>query len=221
MSDEGFLGGDIFSVDAQGGTAKDLTPGIKISPSGLRWQSDGEILFTASVDGGPRAIAKLSVATGTSEMIWKGEAVLHEDGNYPNFALADDGKTSAAVIGTWAQAPEVWTGKIGTWQKATEVNADAKPHWGKAESLIWNNDGFRVQGWLLYPEKFDAGKRYPMVVSIHGGPAGQRSQSWPSVHFDVAAMAGLGYFVFFPNPRGSYGEGEAFNRRQRQRLWRG
>lgn len=211
MSDEGFLGGDIYSVNAQGGSAKDLTPGIKLSPSGLQWQSDGEILFTASVDG-EGAIARLSVASGSSEMIWKGETPLHQDGNFPNFALAHDGKTSAAIIADWQHAPEVWTGDIGSWQKTTNANTAAKPRWGRAESIVWNSDGFRVQGWLLFPENFDSAKRYPMVVSIHGGPASERSPAWPGVHFDMSAMAGLGYFVFFPNPRGSYGEGEAFTR---------
>ena len=209
MSDEGFLGGDIYTVDADGGQAKNLTPDSKLSPSGLRWLSDSQILFTASVDG-EGAIATLNPSSGASEMIWKGETTLHEDGNYPNFALADDGKTSAAVISNWQQAPEVWTGRIGEWQKATDSNAAAKPQWGKAESLVWTSDGFRVQGWLLYPDHFDPTKHYPMVVSIHGGPASERSPVWPSVHFDMSAMAGLGYFVFFPNPRGSYGEGEAF-----------
>jgi dipeptidyl aminopeptidase/acylaminoacyl peptidase len=51
-----------------------------------------------------------------------------------------------------------------------------------------------------------------MVVEIHGGPSGVRTPSWPSARFDMSAMASLGYFVFFPNPRGSYGEGEAFTR---------
>ncbi len=211
MSDEGFLGGDIYAVDVKSGEAKDLTPGIKISPNGFRWRNAGEIEFTASVDGGG-AIGKLNVATGSSELIWKGATTLHEDGNNPNFALADDGRTSAAVISDWEQAPEIWTGSVGAWQKATNANSDAKPHWGRAESVVWTSDGFRVQGWLLYPEKFDASKKYPMVVSIHGGPAGMRSPSWPSVHFDMSAMAGLGYFVFFPNARGSYGEGERFTR---------
>jgi dipeptidyl aminopeptidase/acylaminoacyl peptidase len=67
-----------------------------------------------------------------------------------------------------------------------------------------------VQGWLLYPENYNPSLHYPMVVSVHGGPAGERSPAWPSAHFDMSVMAGLGYFVFFPNPRGSYGEGEAF-----------
>jgi dipeptidyl aminopeptidase/acylaminoacyl peptidase len=209
MSDEGFLGGEIYMVLAEGGIAQDLTPGSKISASGLRWQGDTEMVYTASVDG-EGAIARLNLTMGRSEMIWKGTTPLHEDGNYPDFALAADGKTSAAVLADWQQAPEVWTGAIGEWKKVTSVNADAKPHWGKSESLVWSSDGFRVQGWLLYPENFDPGKKYPMVVSIHGGPAGMRSPVWPSVHFDMSAMAGLGYFVFFPNARGSYGEGEAF-----------
>jgi dipeptidyl aminopeptidase/acylaminoacyl peptidase len=209
MSDEGFLGGDIYSVSEQGGGAANLTPGSKISASGLHWKNDGEIVYTASVDGGG-AIANLNVKTGTSELVWKGTTTLHEDANYPNFALAADGKTSAAVIADWEHAPNVWSGGIGAWRKVTDKNPYAKPHWGKSESIVWSSDGFRVQGWLLYPEKFDPAKSYPMVVSIHGGPAGMRSPAWPSVHFDMSAMAGLGYFVFFPNARGSYGEGEEF-----------
>jgi len=49
-----------------------------------------------------------------------------------------------------------------------------------------------------------------MIVSIHGGPASQKSPSWPRAFFDLSVMAAEGYFVFFPNPRGSYGQGEAF-----------
>ncbi len=102
--------------------------------------------------------------------------------------------------------------RLGAWLQITHVNAEQKPRWGKAESLVWQSGGNPVQGWLLYPENFDASKRYPMVVDIHGGPASMRTASWPSTHFDISMMAGLGYFVFFPNPRGSYGEGEAFTR---------
>jgi dipeptidyl aminopeptidase/acylaminoacyl peptidase len=211
MSDEGFLGGDIFAAPAEGGKARNLTPGIKGSPSGFRWQSEHEILFTEAVDGGG-AIATLDAASGRTEMLWKGAETLHQDGNYPNLALANDGKTSAAIRSSWERAPEVWTGPLGQWEQATHANAEQQPRWGKAESVAWQSDGFGVQGWLLYPEHFDAAKRYPMVVSIHGGPAGMRSPGWPSVHFDLSVMAGLGYFVFFPNARGSTGSGEAFTR---------
>ncbi|HMJ61918.1 MAG TPA: prolyl oligopeptidase family serine peptidase, partial [Bryobacteraceae bacterium] len=211
MSDEGFLGGDIFAVPAEGGEARNLTPGIKSSPNGFRWQSEQKILFTEAVDGAG-AIATLDVASGRTEMLWKGDETLHEDGNYSNLALASDGKTSAAIRSSWERAPEIWTGAIGQWEQATRANTEQQSHWGKAESVVWQSDGFRVQGWLLYPEHFDAAKRYPMVVSIHGGPAGMRAPGWPSAHFDLSVMAGLGYFVFFPNARGSTGAGQAFTR---------
>ena len=130
-------------------------------------------------------------------MIWKGVDALHEDGNYPNFSLAADGKTSAAIRSSWDAPPEVWAGPIGEWKAVTHENASETPRWGKAESLVWNNDGFRVQGWLLYPEHYDPGKRYPMVVAIHGGPAGMRGAGWPSAHFDMSVMAGLGILSSF------------------------
>ncbi len=211
MSDEGFNGGDIFVVDPQGGQPRDLTPGRKSSPSGFDWRGNEDIVFTEAVDGGS-AISTLNVRTGQIETLWKGGEGIHEYGNYPNFALAKDGRTSAVVRSSWEQAPEVWAGPIGDWRPLTHANSAQHPHWGKAESVIWDNEGHRVQGWLLYPENFDTGKRYPMVVEIHGGPANLRSAAWPNARFDMSVMAGLGYFVFFPNPRGSYGEGEEFTR---------
>ncbi len=215
MSDEGFNGGDIFTIGVtmgtQGGEPRDITPGIKASPSSLMWQDSRKIVFTETVDGGG-AVSTLDAATGQIEMLWKGAEALHQDGNYPNFSFARNGKTSAVIRSSWEQAPEVWAGPAGKWHQVTHANSAQRPQWGKAESVIWNNQGFRVQGWLLYPDHFDAGKRYPMVVEIHGGPANLTSASWPSSRFDMSVMASLGYFVFFPNPRGSYGEGEAFTR---------
>jgi dipeptidyl aminopeptidase/acylaminoacyl peptidase len=209
MSDEGFLGGDIFTFE--GGGVTDLTSGMKASANGLVWRGNKEILFTEDIEGGG-GIVSLSVATGKSELLWKGPETLHQDGNYPDFSFASDGVTSAAIRSTWDAAPEVWAGKMGEWKKITTANSAQQPHWGKAESVTWQSEGSRVQGWLVYPEHFTPGKKYPMVVEIHGGPAGMRSASWPGSHFDMSVMAGLGYFVFFPNPRGSYGEGEDFTK---------
>lgn len=209
MSDEGFDGGEIYLLPSRGGEIRDLTPNVKTSPTGFCWRGKDKIVLTEAVDGGS-AIADLDVRSGQIEMRWKGGEGVHEDGNFPNFALAADGKTSAAIRSDWRHAPELYAGPIGSWIAVTSVNDSQRPHWGKAESLVWNSDGYRAQGWLVYPENFDPSKRYPMVVEIHGGPAGVRTASWPNDHFDMSVMAGLGYFVFFPNPRGSYGEGETF-----------
>ncbi len=199
MSDEGFDGGDIFVVPARGGQTRNLTEGSKATPTGLQWRNNGTILYTESLDGGG-AIATLNLSTGETEVLWKGGQELHQDGNFPNLSIARDGVTSAAIRSTWESAPEICAGAIGDWKALTRGNAEQKPRWGKAESITWQSEANRVQGWLLYPEHFEAGKRYPMVVSIHGGPSGVRSASWPSVHFDMSVMASLGYFVFFPNP---------------------
>ncbi len=211
MSDQGFDGGDIFVIPAESGDARDVTPDIKASPSGLMWQSGSKLVFTAALDGGG-AIGTLDVDSGEREVLWKGSQNLHADGNFPNLALASDGRTSAAIRSTWELAPEVSVGPIGDWTPLTHDNLQQKPRWGKAESIAWEDDGLSVQGWLLYPEHYDARRHYPMVVEIHGGPSGVRSASWPSTQFDMSAMAALGYFVFFPNPRGSYGNGEAFTK---------
>ena len=211
MSDEGFDGGDIFIADAAGGEARNVTAGSKVTPTGIRWRSEDKLLYTEAVDGGG-GIAMLDLKTGVNEVLWKGSQALHEDGNFPDLSIAADGVTSAAIRSTWEQAPEISAGHIGDWKAITSENAGQKMMWGKAESVLWQNGEYRAQGWLLYPAHFDASKRYPMVVEIHGGPSSERSASWPSAHFDMSVMAAAGYFVFFPNPRGSYGEGETFTR---------
>jgi len=70
----------------------------------------------------------------------------------------------------------------------------------------------RVQGLLLYPRGYDPARRYPLVVAVHGGPAGVMLSHWPDTGDYETMLASAGYFVFFPNPRGSFGQGEAFTR---------
>jgi dipeptidyl aminopeptidase/acylaminoacyl peptidase len=102
-------------------------------------------------------------------------------------------------------------GPIGRWEPLTGANHALAPLWGRAEKIEWKSDGLTVQGWLVHPRDEVPGKRYPLVVSIHGGPAAQLVPSWPSTWPGLAAaLAAEGYFVFCPNPRGSYGQGEAF-----------
>ncbi|HEY7698001.1 MAG TPA: alpha/beta fold hydrolase, partial [Vicinamibacteria bacterium] len=66
-----------------------------------------------------------------------------------------------------------------------------------------------VQGWLIAPRDLAPGRRYPMVVSVHGGPAAAVLPSWPSSSSPLA-LAMDGFFVFLPNPRGSHGRGIRF-----------
>ena len=68
-------------------------------------------------------------------------------------------------------------------------------------------DGWGIEGWLLKPDNFDAGRLHPLVLEIHGGPHGQ--YGWAFFH-ELQMLAGMGYLVLYANPRGSDGYGERF-----------
>jgi dipeptidyl aminopeptidase/acylaminoacyl peptidase len=211
MSDEGFTGGDVFTIPSTGGQAVNHTPNRKASVSSIAWTAPGKMLLTEIVGGGS-AITTLEIPSGLTERVWQGGESIHAGGNDANFSLSRDGKSAGVIRADWQHPPEIWAGPIGDWKQLTHNNAALKPRWGEVKNIEWTNEGSAVQGWLLYPAAFDPAKKYPMVVSIHGGPAGFNAQHWPGDRFDMTVLSALGYFVFFPNPRGSYGQGEAFTR---------
>jgi dipeptidyl aminopeptidase/acylaminoacyl peptidase len=218
MSDEGTIGGDIWTIPARGGKAQNRTPDLKASATWLAWQPSGGILFTAHEDG--RSSIFTTNLDGRATSRWSAAEVIAGDKGVFGLSISKDHKTTAIIRHAYDRPPEVWAGPIGAWKQQTHVNARHKPGWGKAESLHWKStpavagspDPATIQGWLLYPQNYDPRKRYPMVVSIHGGPASARRPGWPGPSFDFSLLSGEGYFVFFPNPRGSYGQGEAFTR---------
>jgi dipeptidyl aminopeptidase/acylaminoacyl peptidase len=215
MSDEGFHGGDLFTISADDHGVLNRTRGRKTSVSSLFWQTSDRILFTEIVGGGS-AISELTLANNSVRTIWKGAEDLHAFGNLPNFAVSKDGKFAAAERSNFETPPEIWAGPIGEWRQLTSNNSGLSPTWGTAENLEWSNDGFNIQGWLLSPRQVESGKKYPMVVLIHGGPSSAVTPEWPaSFGMSRAIVAGLssrGYYVLMPNPRGSYGQGEEFTR---------
>ena len=180
------------------------------SPAANGWLASGRILFTDHVDGGS-GIASLDPATGRVARLWSGgESIAANASN--QVSLARDEKTSALVRQSFHRPPEIWTGPLGAWQPLTHANEHVSPRWGRVRSIHWKSDEFTVQGWLLYPAGFQEKRRYPLVVVVHGGPASQLQPAFPSRSFDVSELSRAGYFVFFPNPRGSYGQGEKFTR---------
>ena len=208
MSDAGFTGGDLMVVPAGGGPAKNLTPDRKSSPAFIVWTANNKLLLTERVDGGS---AITSITTdGVAETLWQAGESIHSGSDDLSVSLTADGKTASLVRTSWSRPPEVWAGPINELAQTTRVNASAKPLWGEGKNLHWTSDGQPVQGWLLYPKNYDPAKRYPLVVSVHGGPAGARSPTWPLPGFDLTLLSAEGYFVLFPNPRGSYGSGEHF-----------
>jgi dipeptidyl aminopeptidase/acylaminoacyl peptidase len=211
MSDEGLTGGDIHSVSASGGEPENLTPNRKSSPSWFTWTKDAKILFT-EYSGGDSAIALLDPSSRKADQLWRGSERINAGGWGPTLSVSADGKTSAVVRSSFSSAPELWAGPSGNWKQITHRNAGLQPAWGDAKSLTWKNGGEPVQGWLLYPKTFDASKKYPMVVDVHGGPSYAILSDWPNAHSYAIPLSAAGYFIFLPNPRGSYGQGEAFTR---------
>ena len=213
MSDAGLTGGDIFTVGAGGGEAQNLTPEINASPSWIGWTPEKKVIFTEFV-GGDVGLASVDPQNKKVEALWRGGEYLAAGagGFSPTISLANDGATMAFVRESYAAPPEVWAGKIGEWKQLTRRNEGVTREWGDAKSIEWKNGGHEIQGWLLYPKNFDASKKYPLVVNVHGGPSWASVAKWPSPHGYAAALAGAGYFVLSPNPRGSYGQGEAFTR---------
>ena len=96
-------------------------------------------------------------------------------------------------------------------RRLTALNADlfAQRQLGAVEEL-WaesSADGRRVHGWIVKPPGFDASKRYPLVLEIHGGPF---SNYGPRFSMEVQLFAAAGYVVLYTNPRGSTSYGEDF-----------
>ncbi len=128
------MGGDIFIVPAEGGEAKNITPGMKASAGWLTWPAGGKILFGEDVDG----------ASGIATVVgqWKRSNAPHTwagallAGGYGTaISLAGDGKTAAVVRHSLAHPPEVWAGAIGDWKQITSRNAGLKPAWEKPRAF--------------------------------------------------------------------------------------
>lgn len=211
MSDQGATGGDLYAVPADGGMLADLTPGITVTPQWFAWKGNDALLVSQNAQGQVQ-LADYAVHGDQATLqaphfslpasIGAGGAVL-------SLALSADRQRVAYQQSSFEHAPEVHAGTLGSTPPpaVTHLNAALTPLWGKAVSVAWDNGGHHVQGWLIYPARFDPHKTYPMIVGVHGGPAWGVLPHWPGMS---AMYAVSGYFQFLPNPRGSYGQGEAF-----------
>ena len=217
MSDEGSTGGDIHVVPITGGGARNLTSNIKSSPSALAWTGSDRITFAQNVDGNS-SFGSVSLRDRVPKTLWTGEEMAAPSGAawVSERSLMSD-KTSdqtsdrvvtAIVRQSASTPPEVWAGPIGSWKQLTSLNSEVKPAWGEMRNVHWNNGTMRVQGWLMLPKDFDSGKTYPLIVTVHGGPSAACMSRWDER--GMGAVSAMGYFSLCPNPRGSYGQGEAF-----------
>jgi dipeptidyl aminopeptidase/acylaminoacyl peptidase len=220
MSDQGVTGGDIYLIPSAGTTATDITPNTDKTAVWIDWRKPVRgtpDLLVSWVVSGQVEISEVDPSNGRSTANYGTFPASISDGRLEqSLSLAGDGM-AAYIKSSFAKAPEVYLGQLGSEAlPVTHYNDVLQPLWGKTESVRWTSDSLPVQGWLLYPAHYDRSKKYPLIVSVHGGPSSEVQPRWPDLGYNPIAFSALDYFVLMPNPRGSYGEGEAFTQANRK-----
>jgi dipeptidyl aminopeptidase/acylaminoacyl peptidase len=216
MSDQGSTGGDIYVVPSTGGDATDVTPDRPATPVWFVWL-DEQQLGIAGINNGNSHLFVYNIATQqTSDQY---NLTLPDSigaGGLEMRISVSNTNNIAFIRSSFERPPEVWAGPLDNLKQITHYNDNLKPAWGKSEAITWDNEGFHINGWLLYPANYDPAKKYPMIVMVHGGPSAATQPRWPYAGFGAAPFSALGYFVLEPNPRGSFGEGEKFTQANRK-----
>ena len=232
MSDQGATGGDVWVVSADGGQPRDLSGGQTTSPAWIEWDSNQE-LFVSELSGGDCQLTRYhlpGLPMGPGTVVSDRQPIFSIPGNVGDgrleLSLSSTADHSKFVFraSTFDRPPEIYeampgkkpaVGLEGVTQ-LSHFNDGVEPAWGKSVSLNWRSDTFRVQGWLILPRDYDPAKKYPLIVEVHGGPAAAVLSRWNTGALSSAAFSALGYFVLEPNPRGSFGQGEAFTQANRK-----
>ncbi len=208
MSDQGSTGGDIYTISSKGGEPKNITPNREASPAWFSWVNADTIGVAENAKGKSHLFAyDVPSQRESSQYNVTYPDTVRAGGLAMRISLSSDASGVAFIRSSFDSPPEVFAGPLGGLKQITHLNDGIKPVWGKSESVEWDNEGFHVQGWLLYPAEYDAAKKYPLIVEVHGGPSAAIGSSWGG---GGALFSAMGYFVFSPNPRGSYGQGERF-----------
>jgi dipeptidyl aminopeptidase/acylaminoacyl peptidase len=203
----------LYVADSSGGAASRMVlKDLDTIPGELRWQSSNTILFAAGVKGethiyradpagpdtgvrtftaltsGPRGVHAFDVSQSTGKIVYLANDFQHLDDVYiSNLDGSGERQLTHANSDLWAQL-------------------DLQP----VERLEYKStDGWPVEGFFVKPVGWEAGKKYPMVLVIHGGPEGMFGVDW---YHEFQVYAAKGWAVFFCNPRGSTGYGEKFER---------
>jgi dipeptidyl aminopeptidase/acylaminoacyl peptidase len=195
----------LWVVDVAGVEPTNLLGTWRYEPTSYEWLPNGEITFSASV-GGRSALFRLDPRTKQVRELIGGRRRL------TGFAF-DGAKRTVAYVSTSVDAPtELYVANAdGTNErKLTAFNEKLNQQiaWSPAERFTYPSvGGLEIEGWLMKPAGYEPGKKYPLVLYIHGGPHSQYNEGW----FDeFQSLAGAGFWVLYTNPRGSSGYGADF-----------
>jgi dienelactone hydrolase len=201
MSDFGSTGGDVYTVPVWGGPVRDLMSGAHASARSIAWDCDNHL--RAQLLAGSRN-ELVEIAGAATAVLWQGEQTLR--GADGGVSLACHSSVTATVHESFTAPPEIEIGALGAWHDLTSANAGLTMPLS-VRSIVWKSDGADVQGWLLLPLHVTG--TIPLITVVHGGPAAAvvPGFSGPGLARDELRK---GYALFYPNPRGSFGQGEAF-----------
>jgi len=198
--------GRLMIAGKDGGEFQDLIPGLAGHVRDVGWLDNDIIAFLSAEGTGARL-----GAIGTEG---EDQRTLFEDGPVlSNLSISGNG--DIALIGSTPEhPPEVYRFDGNNVERLTESNpwlADVAL--ARQEVVRYAaRDGLEIEGILVYPLDYSEGRRYPLILNVHGGPESHYSNGWLTSYASPAQHAAAeGYFTFFQNYRGSTGRGVEFS----------
>lgn len=179
------------------------------------WDGDSsDSLLVLYSDGGDGVLSRISADDGAVTEISRDVSGLSLGRPYTEgaFTVASRSDRVAFTHASPTRPADLATcDSDGTLQILTQLNEDSLRHLQIGRTLEFttpsSHDGKPVEGWIVYPPDFDASKKYPLILEIHGGP---HLDYGPYFSAEIQFMASAGYIVVYGNPRGSIGYGLDF-----------
>jgi dipeptidyl aminopeptidase/acylaminoacyl peptidase len=200
-------------IPSVGGQARMIAPEFLYSPQAPSWSPDGRTLYFSASTRTTGQLFSVPSAGGTPRQLTTLAGVVTAA------SFARDARTVAFTSADPQRPADVRFATLGTAAISPRQLTDHNPQvrdllLGTTDVITWkSSDGMEIEGLLLRPVGYEAGKRYPLVAYIHGGPAGAWTQGFAASWSNPGqVLAGQGYAVFYPNPRGSSSYGETFLR---------
>ena len=204
----GYKNNKVWVIPVEGGDANNLTAEIDRTVmsfgGGLRWSPDSRDIYFRVPDRGTSHVYKAVLDEGVKQ-VTEGKMTV------TGFSMDRSGSTIAFSATDEATPSEVWVLREGESKRVTEMTkVIVEKMWIGQPEEFWftSTGGVQLQGWVMRPNGFKKGEKYPTVLMIHGGPAGMYGYSLMSP--DQHMLCYHGYAVVYMNPIGSVGFGEEF-----------
>ncbi len=202
----------VYVMDVNGANSRLVSGELDRSIDAIQWTPDSKGLIIQYDDGGESQIAHLGLSGDLRPMAANtGGTSLGRPYAGGSFSVAKNGAIAFNQASPQRPAELAVMDKRGQSRLLTHLNDDLLAHktLGKVEELHVSSsfDDRDVEGWIVYPPNYETGKKWPLILEIHGGPVANYG---PRFSAEVQLYAAAGYVVLFMNPRGSNSYGEEF-----------